>query len=169
MTDNPYTPPSSELQDKSQPIPVEVKTPKAIYLIAVFFFFTFGMQVSALQKLALSQLGAGPLYEVIIISSYIAMIALPIAVAMFNRSALITAAIIMIITALLFTASLLIAIKSGAANLPMTVITLGIAGALAYSARYCLRSSTLEAAAMRATYKNHVALTKDIQKRIAGR
>lgn len=169
VTDNPYSAPAAALQERGKPLPVAVKTPKAIYFIAVFFFLAFGIQVKALQRIVVTAINDPQATQLIGLLCTLLVFALPIALARFNRTAVLASGILMAIMAVSYVVTLGMAVFSGVGSLLMVVVTLAIAGLLGVCARYCLRQRTLDAAAMRAAYREHVAMTREVQKRLARR
>ncbi len=166
MTKNPYQAPTSDLTEKGKPLPVEIKTPRVVYFIAIFLFLIFGANIKIIQKTFLLGIPPASLVEVAILLTFTG---LPVAVAFFDRTALIIASVVMGLMAISLTYRLGLAIYSSTVNPLMMTATTVIIILLCYCAWYCSRKKTLDLAAMNGSYKNHIALTKDIQKRLRKR
>lgn len=166
MEENPYQSPLSDVQARGEQLPVNVKIPKRIYFIAVFVFFVVAQFLMSLQRALLSTGSYGSFPEIAAVSIPVIALWLSIAVGFFNSRALIIAAVSMIFIAVSMLAGLGLSIVSGEAGMGMFAFTSVMVGLLGYCAWYCLRKETLAAARQRAAYRNFMALSKEVQKRI---
>jgi hypothetical protein len=74
---------------------VKVNVPKTIYLIAFFLFFMMGGYIRAIQHHLIAEFASQAFAEAVVLFIIMLSIALPIAIAFLNRTALIIGAVIM--------------------------------------------------------------------------
>lgn len=160
---------SSNQIEKDSPFPAKVKTPKTIYFIAAFIFFIMGGYIRVIQHDLMTEFGPQSLAEDIVLLMTLFSMALAIAIAFFNRTALIIGAIMTGLISLLLIAGLVFALYLGTATIPMFIGSFIMIALFGYCAWYCGRKTTLDLAKNHAAYKKHNALMKHIQKNLSQR
>lgn len=160
---------SSDQKGKGSPLPVKVKIPKTIYLIAFFLFFMMGGYIRATQHYLVAEFASQSFAEAVVLFMIMFSIALPIAIAFFNRTALIIGAIMMGFIALLLVSGLVFSVYTGITTMSMIIGSFMMIALLSYCAWYCGCKRTLDLANMHAAYKKHNAMMKQVQKRLTQR
>lgn len=155
---------SSDQIKNGSPLPVKVNVPKTIYLIAFFLFFMMGGYIRAIQHHLIAEFASQAFAEAVVLFIIMLSIALPIAIAFLNRTALIIGAVIMGLMSLFLVSGLVYAIYMGITSMPMIIGSFIMIALFSYCAWYCGRKRTLDLANMHAAYKKHHAMVKQVQK-----